>query len=197
MKSVPKRLKRLQGLEAILLKNAGPVRESFDALAEIEQDRLWCEAGCVSFQHYCVKNEKRFGLKRAYQVFQFENRRNPEFHRLTGCSLKNEGVSRTVFQFADAIPDKSKRNRFLKALAKKHGPDLGSGHVKRFASKHALEYGLENVGDEWKTYPELFRALDAVFSFDVQPIFPSAGGTAPDAQTVSLSFTCVTTPTLA
>ena len=36
----------------------------------------------------------------------------------------------------------------------------------------------------------------AVFSFDVQPIFPSAGGTAPDAQTVSLSFTCVTTPTL-
>jgi hypothetical protein len=37
----------------------------------------------------------------------------------------------------------------------------------------------------------------AVFSFDVQPIFPSAGGTAPDAQTVSLSFTCVTTPTLA
>jgi hypothetical protein len=25
---------------------------------------------------------------------------------------------------------------------------------------------------------------------------PSAGGTAPDAQTVSLSFTCVTTPVL-
>ena len=37
----------------------------------------------------------------------------------------------------------------------------------------------------------------AVFAFDVQPIFPSASGTAPDAQTVSLSFTCVTTPTLA
>ena len=37
----------------------------------------------------------------------------------------------------------------------------------------------------------------AVFGFSVQPIFPSAGGTAPDAQTVSLSFTCVTTPTLA
>lgn len=34
----------------------------------------------------------------------------------------------------------------------------------------------------------------AVFAFDVQPIFPSAGGTAPDAQTVSLAFTCVTTP---
>jgi len=36
----------------------------------------------------------------------------------------------------------------------------------------------------------------AVFAFDVQPILPSAGGTAPDAQTVSLSFTCVTTPAL-
>ena len=35
-----------------------------------------------------------------------------------------------------------------------------------------------------------------VFTFNVQPIYPSAGGTAPDAQTVSLSFTCVTTPLL-
>jgi len=39
-------------------------------------------------------------------------------------------------------------------------------------------------------------ASGSVFNFSVQPIFPSAGGTAPDAQTVSLSFTCVTTPTL-
>ena len=39
-------------------------------------------------------------------------------------------------------------------------------------------------------------ASGSIFNFDVQPIFPSAGGTAPDAQTVSLSFTCVTTPTL-
>ena len=37
----------------------------------------------------------------------------------------------------------------------------------------------------------------ASFAFDVQPILPSAGGTAPDAQTVSMTFTCVTTPTLA
>ena len=36
----------------------------------------------------------------------------------------------------------------------------------------------------------------ASFAFDVQPVFPSAGGTAPDAQTVSLAFTCVTTPIL-
>jgi hypothetical protein len=34
------------------------------------------------------------------------------------------------------------------------------------------------------------------FAFDVQPILTSAGGTAPDAQTVSLAFTCVTTPIL-
>jgi len=42
----------------------------------------------------------------------------------------------------------------------------------------------------------LTAATGAVFTFDVQPIFPSAGGTAPDAQTVSLAFTCVTTPAL-
>ena len=36
----------------------------------------------------------------------------------------------------------------------------------------------------------------ASFAFTVQPVFPSAGGTAPDAQTVSLSFTCVTDPVL-
>jgi hypothetical protein len=35
----------------------------------------------------------------------------------------------------------------------------------------------------------------STFNFTVQPIFPSAGGTAPDAQTVSMTFTCVTTPT--
>jgi hypothetical protein len=34
------------------------------------------------------------------------------------------------------------------------------------------------------------------FAFSVQPIQPSVGGTAPDAQTVSLSFTCVTTPAI-
>ena len=36
----------------------------------------------------------------------------------------------------------------------------------------------------------------ASFAFNVQPILPSAGGTAPDAQTVSLAFTCTTTPIL-
>lgn len=42
----------------------------------------------------------------------------------------------------------------------------------------------------------LVSETGASFAFSVQPIFPSAGGTAPDAQTVSLTFTCVTTPVL-
>ena len=42
----------------------------------------------------------------------------------------------------------------------------------------------------------LVSATGASFAFTVQPIFPTAGGAAPDAQTVSLSFTCVTTPAL-
>jgi len=35
----------------------------------------------------------------------------------------------------------------------------------------------------------------AVFAFNVMPVFPAVGGTAPDAQTVELSFTVVGTPT--
>ena len=35
----------------------------------------------------------------------------------------------------------------------------------------------------------------AVFAFNVLPIFPSVGGSSPDAQTVTLSFTVVGTPT--
>lgn len=35
----------------------------------------------------------------------------------------------------------------------------------------------------------------AVFAFNVMPEFPTVGGTAPDAQTVSLTFTVVGTPT--
>lgn len=42
----------------------------------------------------------------------------------------------------------------------------------------------------------LVSKTGASFAFTVQPIYPTAGGAAPDAQTVSLSFTCVTTPVL-
>jgi hypothetical protein len=40
----------------------------------------------------------------------------------------------------------------------------------------------------------LTAATGAVFAFNVLPVFPSVGGTAPDAQTVDLSFTVVGVP---
>jgi len=40
----------------------------------------------------------------------------------------------------------------------------------------------------------LTAATGAVFACNVLPVFPSVGGAAPDAQTVSLSFTVVGTP---
>jgi hypothetical protein len=40
----------------------------------------------------------------------------------------------------------------------------------------------------------LTAATGAVFAFNVLPVFPSVGGAAPSAQTVSLSFTVVGTP---
>jgi hypothetical protein len=44
--------------------------------------------------------------------------------------------------------------------------------------------------------PVLFTVNDVAYAFSVQPIFPDLGGTAPDALTASMSFTCVTTPAL-
>ena len=41
----------------------------------------------------------------------------------------------------------------------------------------------------------LTAVTGAVFAFDVMPVFPSVGGSAPDAQTVDLSFVVVGTPT--
>ena len=41
----------------------------------------------------------------------------------------------------------------------------------------------------------LTAVTGAVFAFNVLPLFPSVGGASPDAQTVSLSFTVVGTPT--
>jgi hypothetical protein len=44
--------------------------------------------------------------------------------------------------------------------------------------------------------PVVFTVAGVAYAFSVQPIFPSLGGTAPDALTASLAFTCVTTPAL-
>tara|TARA_R110000868_G_scaffold158189_2_gene386108 strand:- start:2436 stop:2837 length:402 start_codon:yes stop_codon:yes gene_type:complete len=77
----------------------------------------------------------------------------------------------------------------------------GSFAVEMLADYGATPSLCEALWDAADTAPNTpltvsFTATTgAVFGFDVQPIFPSAGGTAPDAQTVSLSFTCVTTPT--
>ena len=40
----------------------------------------------------------------------------------------------------------------------------------------------------------LTAVTGAVFAFNVLPIFPSVGGTSPSAQTVSMSFTVIGTP---
>jgi hypothetical protein len=44
--------------------------------------------------------------------------------------------------------------------------------------------------------PVILTVHDVAYAFSVQPIFLQLGGTAPDALTASLSFTCVTTPVL-
>lgn len=44
--------------------------------------------------------------------------------------------------------------------------------------------------------PVLFTVNGVAYAFSVQPIFPDLGGTAPDALTATLGFTCVTTPAL-
>ena len=41
----------------------------------------------------------------------------------------------------------------------------------------------------------LTAATGAVFAFNVLPVYPAVGGAAPSAQTVSLSFTVLATPT--
>jgi hypothetical protein len=41
----------------------------------------------------------------------------------------------------------------------------------------------------------LTAVTGAVFAFNILPVFPTVGGTAPDAQTVSMSFQVVGTPT--
>ena len=40
----------------------------------------------------------------------------------------------------------------------------------------------------------LTAASGATFTFQILPVFPSVGGTAPDAQTVTMSFTVIGTP---
>ena len=78
----------------------------------------------------------------------------------------------------------------------------GSFEVEMLADWGAASSLCEALWTAASTDPQtplavvLVSATGASVAFDVQPIFPTAGGAAPDAQTVSLSFTCVTTPAL-
>jgi hypothetical protein len=78
----------------------------------------------------------------------------------------------------------------------------GSFEVEMLADWGAASSLCEALWTAASTNPQtplsvvLVSATGASFAFDVQPIFPTAGGAAPDAQTVSLSFTAVTTPVL-
>jgi hypothetical protein len=70
--------------------------------------------------------------------------------------------------------------------------------LQDFGAASSLCEALWNAAD---TAPNtalavVFTVNAIAYDFEVQPIFPALGGTAPDALTASLSFTCVTTPAL-
>ena len=79
----------------------------------------------------------------------------------------------------------------------------GSFAVEMLADWGAASSLCEMLWNSASTNPNTPLAIileadsGSTFTFDVQPIYPSAGGTAPDAQTVSMTFTCVTTPVFA
>jgi hypothetical protein len=70
--------------------------------------------------------------------------------------------------------------------------------LQDFGAAGSLCEALWNAADTAPNtaLPVVMTVNDVQYSFSVQPIFPSLGGTAPDALTASLSFTCVTTPAL-
>ena len=68
--------------------------------------------------------------------------------------------------------------------------------LQDFGAVASLCEALWNAASSAPNTPlSVVMTVNAVaYNFDVQPIFPALGGTAPDALTASLSFTCVTTP---
>jgi len=89
----------------------------------------------------------------------------------------------------------------LDGKAYKHIDDQWTFAVEMLADWGAVGSLCEALWTACETAPNttvaasLTAATGAVFAFNVMPVFPSVGGTAPDAQTVSLSFTVVGTPT--
>ena len=89
----------------------------------------------------------------------------------------------------------------LDGKAYKHIDDQWSFDVEMLADWGATGSLCEALWSACESAPNttlaasLTAATGAVFAFNVLPVFPSVGGSAPDAQTVSLSFTVVGTPT--
>jgi len=89
----------------------------------------------------------------------------------------------------------------LDGKAYKHIDDQWSFAVEMLADWGAAASLCEALWTAWESAPNttlaasLTAVTGAVFAFNVLPVVPSIGGTAPDAQTVSLTFTVVGTPT--
>ena len=88
----------------------------------------------------------------------------------------------------------------LDGKAYKHIDDQWAFDVEMLADWGAASSLCEALWSACESAPNTTLAASltavsgAVFAFDVMPVFPAVGGAAPDAQTVSLSFTVVGTP---
>ena len=88
----------------------------------------------------------------------------------------------------------------LDGKAYKHIDDQWSFDVEMLADWGAASSLCEALWSACESAPNTTLAVSltavtgAVFAFNVMPVFPAVGGAAPDAQTVSLSFTVVGTP---
>jgi hypothetical protein len=88
----------------------------------------------------------------------------------------------------------------LDGKAYKHIDDQWTFEVEMLADWGASGSLCEALWSACESAPNTTLAVSltavtgAVFAFNVMPVFPSVGGTAPDAQTVTLSFIVSGTP---
>jgi hypothetical protein len=89
----------------------------------------------------------------------------------------------------------------LDGKAYKHIDDQWNFDVSMLADWGVASSLCEALWTACETAPNTVLAVSltattgAVFAFNVMPVFPSVGGSAPDAQVVELSFIVVGTPT--
>jgi hypothetical protein len=89
----------------------------------------------------------------------------------------------------------------LDGKAYKHIDDQWTFDISMLADWGATGSLCEALWTACETSPNTTLAVSmtavtgAVFAFNVMPVFPNVGGSAPDAQTVDLSFVVVGTPT--